>query len=246
MDFGAAFGFFDSGTTQRSSLHEARVAYCAPPWGPLESAAMKLPPFYGRALFGLLALAVGGCTDLPNDVGVRRHRSAAALTRKASHHPVFASWNEDPTAQGAPRILINLTTQQAFFFRGNILIGKTNISSGRRAYETPPGKYRVIQKDAGHVSNEYGDYVNKAGGVVERNVDVNKDAKPKGARFAGAAMPYFLRFQDGYGMHAGFVPRFRASHGCVRMPVAMAKHFFDAAEVGTRVEVIEPGIPVQP
>ena len=53
-------------------------------------------------------------------------------------------------------------------------------------------------------------------------------------------MPYFLRFRDGYGMHAGFVPRFRASHGCVRMPLAMAHHFFKAAEMGTRVEVIEP------
>jgi lipoprotein-anchoring transpeptidase ErfK/SrfK len=52
-------------------------------------------------------------------------------------------------------------------------------------------------------------------------------------------MPYFLRFAGGYGMHAGFVPRFRASHGCVRMPMRMAKYFFEAAEIGTRVEVVE-------
>ena len=58
-------------------------------------------------------------------------------------------------------------------------------------------------------------------------------------------MPYFLRFRGGYGMHAGFVPRFRASHGCVRMPIKMAKHFFEAAEIGTRVEVIEPPIMVE-
>ncbi len=57
-------------------------------------------------------------------------------------------------------------------------------------------------------------------------------------------MPYFLRFLDGYGMRAGFVPRYRASHGCIRMPIEMAQP--DAAKVGTSVEVVEPGIPVKP
>ena len=206
---------------------------------------MKLPPavFSGQAALAL-ALLGAGCTDLPNDVGVRRHRSNAALTRKASHHPVFATWNDDPNAHGPRRILINLTTQQAFFYRGETVLGKTNISSGKRAHETPPGKYRVIQKDAKHVSNQYGVYENSLGGVVTRDVEISKTPIPNGAHFVGAPMAYFLRFQDGYGMHAGFVPRYRASHGCVRMPVEMAKHFFDAAEIGTRVEVVEPGIPL--
>lgn len=207
---------------------------------------MKLPPFVSSGLVfaAVGALLLGGCTDLPNDVGVRQHRSTAALTRKASHYPVLATWNDDPTAKGPKRILINLTTQQAFFYRGETLIGETNISSGKREFETPPGKYRVIQKDEKHVSNEYGVYEDRLGNIIERNVDLNKDRRPAGTHFVGAPMPYFLRFQDGYGMHAGFVPRYRASHGCVRMPLWMAKQFFEAADVGTRVEVIEPGIPV--
>ncbi len=209
---------------------------------------MKWPPsLRPGTLVSLLVLSVAaGCTELPNDVGVRRHRSNVALTRKASHHPVFASWNDEPAAKGKPRILINLTAQQAFFYRGDTLIGKTNISSGRRDFETPPGKYRVTQKDADHVSNEYGVYVNRLGEVVVRDADVNKTPLPEGARFVGAPMPYFLRFTEGYGMHAGFVPRYRASHGCIRMPKAMAKHFFEAAEVGTRVEVIEPPLAETP
>ena len=207
---------------------------------------MKLPPVLRPVLLAVaVAMGAAGCADLPNDVGVRRHRSNAALTRKASHHPVFASWNDDLAAKGDPRILINLSTQQAFFYRGKILIGKTNISSGRRAYETPPGKYRVTQKDAKHVSNEYGAYVNRVGGVLVRDAEVNKTPMPDHAKFVGAPMPYFLRFTGGYGMHAGFVPRYRASHGCIRMPIVMAKHFFDAAEVGTRVEVVEPPIMVE-
>ncbi|MGI8430953.1 MAG: L,D-transpeptidase family protein [Chthoniobacterales bacterium] len=206
---------------------------------------MKSPPAIFPALATLALVLLGvGCTALPNDVGVRQHRSTATLTRKAARHPVFATWNDDPAAKGPRRIVINLTTQQAFFYRGETVLGKTNISSGKRAHETPPGKYRVIQKDPKHVSNEYGVYENSLGGVVTRNVEAGTTPMPKGAHFVGAPMPYFLRFQDGYGMHAGFVPRYRASHGCVRMPIEMAKHFFDAAELGTRVEVIEPGIPV--
>ncbi len=206
---------------------------------------MKFPPqLIPRLAIAGLLLAGVGCTALPNDVGVRKHRSNAALTRKASHHPVFATWNDDPAAKGPRKIVVNLTAQQAFFYKGETLIGKTNISSGKRDHETPPGKYRVIQKDATHVSNEYGVYKNSLGSVVVRDAEIGKTPRPKGARFVGAPMPYFLRFQDGYGMHAGFVPRYRASHGCVRMPITMAKHFFDAAENGTRVEVIEPGIPV--
>lgn len=186
------------------------------------------------------ALLAGGCTELPNDIGVRQHRAAMARkTRLASHHPILAIWNDDPTLKGTPKIVVNLTLQQAFFFRGKTFVGQTNISTGRKGYETPPGKYRVIQKDADHVSSEYGDYVNRHGAVVRRDVDVNRDSPPAGARFAGSPMPYFLRFTEGYGMHAGFVPRFRASHGCIRMPTTMAQHFFDAAEIGTRVEVVE-------
>jgi len=136
--------------------------------------------------------------------------------------------------------------QQAFYYRGETLIGRTNISSGRRAFETPPGKYRVIQKDAKHVSSQYGQYVARnTGAILRRDVDVNNDPAPKGAKFVGSPMLYFLRFRGGYGMHAGFVPRSRASHGCVRMPIRMAKNFFEAAEIGTRVEVIEPPIMVE-
>ncbi|MEO8044881.1 MAG: L,D-transpeptidase family protein [Spartobacteria bacterium] len=208
---------------------------------------MALPPL-PRLVFcaGLIVLTVAGCADLPNDVGVHQHRSTATQTKLASRHPVFSSWYDDPTAEGESKILIDLTKQQAFFYRGKTLIGRTNISSGRKEFETPPGKYRVIQKDATHVSSQYGQYVARnTGAVLRRDVDVNDTPAPKGSKFVGAPMPYFLRFRDGYGMHAGFVPRFRASHGCVRMPIKMAKHFFEAAEIGTRVEVIEPPIMVE-
>jgi lipoprotein-anchoring transpeptidase ErfK/SrfK len=167
------------------------------------------------------------------------------MTRLASRHPLFASWNDDPSFKGEARILVNLTTQQAFFYRGDHVVGKTNISSGRRDFETPPGRYRVIQKDANHVSSEFGAYAARSGAILRRDVDVNRGERPPGAHFVGAPMPYFLRFTGGYGMHAGYVPRYRASHGCIRLPMKMAQHFFEAATVGTPVEVIEPPIMVE-
>lgn len=230
----------------KSVAHQAMPAgLCAADMLARLSTPMRLPPT--RAL-GIVALLLGaaGCADLPNDVGVRKHRSNVELTQKASHHPIVATWNDDPTAQGPTRILVNLTIQQAFFYRGETLIGQTNISSGRRAHETPPGKYHVIQKDAHHVSSEYGVYENRRGEVVVRNAEAGQTLRPDGTHFVGAPMPYFLRFLDGYGMHAGFVPRYRASHGCIRMPIEMAQNFFDAAKIGTSVEVVEPGIKVTP
>ncbi len=207
---------------------------------------MIRPPFLRFLVLAAALLQLGaGCTELPNDLGVRAHRSVAALTRAASHHPLFSSWNDDPAEKSPAKIVVNLTTQQAFFYRGHHLVGKTNISSGRRNFETPPGKYRVTQKDEHHISSEYGAYVARSGAVLVRDADIGKTRRPKGARFVGAPMPYFLRFTGGYGMHAGFVPRYRASHGCIRMPAKIAKRFFDAAKVGTRVEVIEPPIMVE-
>ncbi|MGH8094060.1 MAG: L,D-transpeptidase family protein [Chthoniobacterales bacterium] len=196
-------------------------------------------PLFGAAI---LALATS-CTELPSDIGVHPHRSLAMETQLASHHPITATWNDDPAATGRCKIVINLTTQQAFFYRGKTLIGQTNISSGRKDFETPPGNYRVVQKDESHISSQYGQIVTRSGAVLVRDADLTTP-RPKGARFVGASMPYFLRFKGGYGMHAGFVPRYRASHGCVRMPETMAKHFFDAARIGTGVEVIEPPIMV--
>ena len=138
---------------------------------------------------------------------------------------------------GAPSIRIVLSEQRAYFYKDDKLVGDSTISSGKKGFETPPGNYVVIQKDKDHVSNVYGDYVAADGSVVQKNVDATKDPLPAGAKFQGAKMPFFLRFTGGYGMHAGYLPGYAASHGCVRMPEEMADHFFNAADVGTPVTV---------
>ena len=73
--------------------------------------------------------------------------------------------------------------------------------------------------------------------IVKENVDVRTDPKPAGTIFIGAPMPYFLRIVGGIGMHAGYLPGYPASHGCIRMPESKAKRFYEAARLGTPVTV---------
>lgn len=194
----------------------------------------------GRITLALLALLFfTSCADLQSELIARRRALSDAMrTALAAPHARPPYWRGDDI-KGRPKIVVHLAEQRAYFYKGKKLVGESNISTGRKGFETPPGKYRVIQKDEDHVSNLYGDYVDEDGQIVQKNVDVNQDPKPEGTEFVGANMPYFLRFTGGYGMHAGFVPRYRASHGCIRMPAEMAKHFFEAAKDGTPVIVKE-------
>jgi lipoprotein-anchoring transpeptidase ErfK/SrfK len=111
------------------------------------------------------------------------------------------------------------------------------VSTGREGYDTPVGKFRVIRKDQDHRSSLYGDYVDDSGRVVKANVDVRKQARPPGAHYLGASMPFFLEFSPGYGLHAGHLPGYPASHGCVRLSYWKARQFFNEAQIGTSVVV---------
>jgi len=147
-------------------------------------------------------------------------------------------WHGDDIS-GRPKIVVHVSEQRAYFYKGKRLVGVSSVSTGKRGFDTPPGHYHVIEKDKDHVSSEFGDYVTADGEVVRSNIDVRKDSQPQGTRFDGARMPYFLRFNGGYGMHAGYVPRFRASHGCIRLPARMARHFYENATEDTPVIVKE-------
>ncbi|HEX7193756.1 MAG TPA: L,D-transpeptidase family protein [Chthoniobacterales bacterium] len=138
---------------------------------------------------------------------------------------------------GKPRIVIDLEQQRAYFYKGGKIVGISVVSTGREGYDTPSGEFRIIQKDLTHVSSIYGDYVDRSGQVVIENVDVTKDRRPRGTVFRGAPMPYFLRIHGGIGMHAGYLPGYPASHGCIRLPKEMAIHFFQNAAIGTPVAI---------
>jgi L,D-transpeptidase catalytic domain len=145
-------------------------------------------------------------------------------------------WDGD-RVMGHPSIKIDLESQRAYFYKGHQMVGVSVVSTGREGYDTPPGEFHVIQKDIDHASSLYGEYVDRSGQVVEQNVELGKDPRPRGTVFRGASMPYFLRIQGGIGMHAGYLPGYPASHGCIRLPREMAVKFFEDAPLGTPVEI---------
>lgn len=146
-------------------------------------------------------------------------------------------WYGD-TMTGSPRMKICLGEQKIYFYKGEQLAGISPMSSGREGMETKTGKFKVTEKDADHASSLFGDYVDKDGVVLKREIDVRKDPKPPGAKFDAAVMPFFMRFSGAIGMHEGYLPGYPASHGCIRLPKHMAEIFFKAASVGTPVEVV--------
>jgi hypothetical protein len=121
--------------------------------------------------------------------------------------------------------------------KGGVLVGVSQLSTGREGLNTPSGNYKIIQKDKDHVSSLFGDYVDVSGKVVVPNVDIKKDPKPPGTHFQGTPMPYFMRIVSGTGLHAGYLPGYPASHGCIRMPEFMAEDFFRSVSVGTPVTI---------
>jgi hypothetical protein len=139
--------------------------------------------------------------------------------------------------KGRASILVELQEQQAYLYKGGAEVASSRISTGREGYNTPLGRFRVIRKDQDHRSSIYGYYADDSGRAVKDNIDIRKDKKPPGTYFVGASMPYFLEFAPGYGLHAGYLPGFPASHGCVRMPYWKAREFYDTAELGTLVVI---------
>lgn len=193
----------------------------------------------GLVLFPvLLLLLFGGCA-------LRKPQPpapVAPVVKAPPKAPRPSYWKGDGV-DGTPKIVVTLGEQRAYFYKGQRLVGETRISSGKRGFETPPGSYRVQQKDEKHVSNLYGDFVDSDGNIMKKAVDLSKEQPPEGATFVGSPMPHFLRFWNGFGLHAGRVPNHRASHGCVRLPREMARQFYTHSAIGTPVIVQEEPLP---
>ncbi|RYD65824.1 MAG: hypothetical protein EOP83_06525 [Verrucomicrobiaceae bacterium] len=142
----------------------------------------------------------------------------------------------DNGATSQRRIVVDLGEQKARLYHQGKMVAVSPISSGREGKRSPVGRFSVIEKDPDHRSSLYGNYV-REGKVVKENIDVRKGGRPPGSKFEGVPMPYFLRFSGAYGLHAGRLPGYPASSGCIRLPKRQAKRFYDAVRVGTPVIV---------
>ena len=198
---------------------------------------------YGALSFGLV-LFVTGCGEDPRYSGNTQYVGGGVYGGEQGGggppRDTVSYWDGDH-ANGSPSIKISLGEQRAYFYKGGVLVGVSQLSTGREGLNTPVGNYKIIQKDKDHASTLFGDYVDASGKVVVPNIDIKKDPKPPGTHFQGTPMPYFMRIVSGTGLHAGYLPGYPASHGCIRMPEFMAEDFFRSVSVGTPVTITNSG-----
>ena len=189
--------------------------------------------FFFSAIVALAALFFGACEETAPAVPYLGGNYGAA--QAGPPRDTISYWDGDGTG-GKPSVKISLGEQRAYFYKSGQLVGISQLSTGREGLNTPKGQFSIIQKDKDHVSTKYGDFVDDAGTVVKANVAID-DPKPPGSHFKGAPMPYFMRIVGGVGMHAGYLPGYPASHGCIRMPEFMAENFFRSVSMGTPVTI---------
>jgi hypothetical protein len=134
-------------------------------------------------------------------------------------------------------VIINLTEQTAYLLEDRRVAFVSPIASGKEGRGTPIGNFRVISKDLNHQSGTFGLVSDSYGRIVNPNATPNSYVPP-GCHYIPAPMPYFMEFSKYVGMHAGYLPGYPASHGCVRMPRDLAAEFFAQVQIGTPVKVI--------
>jgi lipoprotein-anchoring transpeptidase ErfK/SrfK len=133
-------------------------------------------------------------------------------------------------------IEIDLQEQTAYLIRNGRAVLSAPISSGRYGHLTETGSFKVIEKERNHFSTLYGRIEDARGRTIVADADADMPV-PRGAKFVPAPMRYFIRFNNEIGMHAGYLPGYPASHGCVRLPEEKAIALFKAVDVGTPVTV---------
>lgn len=120
------------------------------------------------------------------------------------------TWAPEIAPTGPIEVLVSLDEQRAYTYRNGVLIGESTVSTGKPGHETPTGVFTTKLKDADHHSSIY----------------------------HNAAMPYTERLtNDGVSLHAGGIPGYPESHGCVHMPSEFARLLFDAAPLGMTVVI---------
>lgn len=122
------------------------------------------------------------------------------------------TWTPEVAPAGPITVLVSIDEQRAYTYRNGILIGVSTVSTGKPGHETPTGVFTTKLKDVNHHSSLYN----------------------------AAPMPYTQRLtNDGIALHAGGIPGYPESHGCVHLPSEYARLLFDAAPLGMTVVIAD-------
>ena len=121
-------------------------------------------------------------------------------------------WTPERAQAGQLVMVVSLPAQMVHVYRNGTRIGVSTISSGKPGKETPTGTFEILQKKQMHHSNLYNN----------------------------APMPFMQRLTwDGIALHAGKLPGYPASHGCIRLPDAFAKLLFEETRKGMLVVIAD-------
>ena len=165
-----------------------------------------------RALRPLLVLSLALAVAGVAGAAQSAKESAPVDTPPRELKPGQWIWSPEAVPAGPLVMVISLDEQLAYVYRNGLRIGVSTVSTGKKGKETPTGVFTILQKKKEHRSNLYDD----------------------------APMPFMQRLTwDGVALHAGNLPGYPASHGCVRLPYEFARRLFDVTTFNMTVVVAQ-------
>lgn len=162
-----------------------------------------------RAAFAFgLALTLTGAPALASGSKVS---SPLALAKQAEKlKPGDWVWAGNIAPHGPVLVYVELNRQLATVYRNGVRIAVSTVSTGKAGHDTPGGVFTILQKNKTHFSSTYDN----------------------------APMPNMQRLTwKGVALHAGNLPGYPASHGCVRLPMEFSKLLFATTSMGGTVVI---------
>lgn len=164
-----------------------------------------------NTLYILLLISFAMCANVPFWGATE---SSPADTPPGALEPGEFVWDADASPRGPLVMVVSISEQLAYLYRNGVQIGVTTVSTGKPGHETPTGVFTILQKDKDHRSTIYN----------------------------GAPMPYMERLTwDGVALHAGGLPGYPESHGCVHLPSEFARKLYEITPMGMTVVVARQG-----
>ncbi len=192
----------------------------------MTNAAMKHGQFSTRLnRRSMISLLVTGAGLLTGGHHLVSGALAKPVKKSTQTKAAQSEWLPERSPTGPVAIIVSIPKQRVFVYRNGIQIAASPCSTGKKGHETPTGVFTILQKEKEHQSNIYDN----------------------------APMPHMERLTwGGIALHAGKLPGYPASHGCVRLPPAFAAKLYEITQVGTPViiagdhtqpaSVIDPGL----
>ncbi|MEL7728445.1 L,D-transpeptidase family protein [Citromicrobium bathyomarinum] len=162
-------------------------------------------------------LQAGSAESAPRDITyvsnpvVQQVPPSPPATRKVAKPTAGMPPSVDQVLRSGTLVVISKGSQQMYVYRNGELWDTSPVSTGKPGKDTPAGVFPILQKRVHHRSNIY----------------------------SNAPMPHMQRLTwGGIAIHAGKLPGYPASHGCIRLPKAFARELYGITEMGATTVVV--------